>query len=450
MILVQSLLLQLNGNRLTFICFLSIFCSSCGLFRDISYSSQYESIPQSDIIEDTIVQEVVVSHTDVKSTTDTVQRSIRGDKVDTFSVALVLPLESNAMQLSDANSFVLSFYEGSKRGFEDLNTQEKSLLVNVYDSNDSKTSIHSILNQLERNKTNLILGGLMKDHIVELSNFALDHKIPYVCPIYPTNELIKNNAFHIQATAGFQAHCKKMISYIQELYPSHELYFISRDIPAERQRIQSMIGLFDTSLPLADELIIHEVYLDWEDENSSFDFIGDFKPYSQNVVIVPSWSSETFIYSILRQLSIDKRTADIKVFGMPQWKSFDLIGPEYYEELSLHISAGSFIESNDKKRIIQKRLYDILRNIPTEKEVLAYAVGYDIASYFGKLLLNYGPEFISYMSEEYYEGIALNMAFNLSDQQEVLSDQIPIEFQRLENQGVKLLHFDEWSFKTKK
>ncbi|HKK87667.1 MAG TPA: hypothetical protein VJ917_02375, partial [Saprospiraceae bacterium] len=300
---------------------------------------------------------------------------------------------------------------------------------------------------LRYKKTDLIIGGLMKQSIQMLSQIAMKDSIPFVCPLYPTNGIVNENPFHIQVNPGFESHLSRLRKHILKQHPDARIYIVGRNSVSERARVNQILENIqsepiDTSITRVESILI-----DWTDENSDFSFGEYLKNFQKHVFLIPSWSSETFVYHVLRQLSIDKRDSEILVFGMPQWKSFELISPEYLEKLQVHISAGSYVDDRRVEKDIEKHIFDKYHNVPSHKEVLAYAVGADVGQYFSEMLIRRNP-FIESIQDVKYYGKAVHFAFPGGSSQEALPNNLPLKPQRLENYGVKLLKFTDWQYKV--
>jgi hypothetical protein len=132
---------------------------------------------------------------------------------------------------------------------------------------------------------------------------------------------------------------------------------------------------------------------------------------------------------------------------MPQWKSFELISPEYLEKLQVHISAGSYIDEKQTELNLKKQIFEKYKDVPTDKEVLAYAVGSDVGQYFAEMLIRHQPLRKSIQEVKFY-GQAVHFAFQGHSGQEAIPKELLPKPQRLENYGVKLLKFTDWQYKV--
>ena len=128
-------------------------------------------------------------------------------------------------------------------------------------------------------------------------------------------------------------------------------------------------------------------------------------PYIQQgkrtVFIIPSWSSEPFVYSFLRQLMIKQSEGEeIVVYGMPMWMDYEQVDFEYYERLNVHVSSAFFVNKNDERiRQFNRKFFDTYAAVPKEEAYL----GYDVMLYFGKMINKWGNDFATRLDQENFD-----------------------------------------------
>jgi hypothetical protein len=181
---------------------------------------------------------------------------------------------------------------------------------------------------------------------------------------------------------------------------------------------------------------------------TSSDFsISDLKSYFSrdaiNVVVVPSYKSETFINAVLRELSAmldlveSKNNYEFIVVGMPQWRYYERVNFEYYENLKLHIPDDYYVDRDRSANIKFRNGYR--SNYGIAPREFAY-VGFDLTLYFGRLLKKYGTAFPDKFDEATATGRHTQFYFepmvrmrNILDGSKTVED---IEIMRFENQFV--------------
>ncbi len=421
--------------------------TSCSIFKksstDNSTPDYGSHIPKDDDLEkqDTIIEEIVISEEEEE---DKGPKRWDDGKED---ILVVLPFNSYAHTMDGSHSFVLHFYSGLKRGFQMPQMgHRRSISLRVRDSRGYNSEMRSILAGVDSINTDLIIGGFSKNNIQSLSNLSKELEIPYLSPIFPSGSMNKENPYHIQVTPDFDSHCERLLQHIYKHHRNAKLQIISRNTSAENNRVRKLQEMWTKMYPDSEGFGVgEEIGINWEDENSEFNFLGKFDRYSSNIFIIPSWSSESFVYSVMRQLSIDKGRSEVIVYGMPQWRSFELSSYEYYEDLNLRISSGVNIDNEKNLDEIKKSLYKEFNYISSDKELLAYATGYDIGKYMAYLISQYGENWMDYLEMEKYKGMAVNFDFGRANEDKVLVS-TPGSLGAYENESVRILEFQNYSF----
>ena len=170
------------------------------------------------------------------------------------------------------------------------------------------------------------------------------------------------------------------------------------------------------------------------------------------VFIIPSWSSESFIYSFLRKVDLARIPVDdngselpqkyIVIYGMPQWMTFERIDYDYYEQLNVHVSSNSFINPlSPEVQFFKRRYFDRFGSVPNEEAFL----GYDIMLYFGRMINKHGTKFQYVLEQE-----SLQTMHTLFDFERVV---LPVstgfengEIQQFENKHINILKFEDFQF----
>jgi hypothetical protein len=269
----------------------------------------------------------------------------------------------------------------------------------VYDTEESTQKVQDILNMKEMLDMDLIVGPYRRENIELLTDFSRKWKIPLVSPWVPSSSISKENPYLIQMTPGLASHAEAIMSYIGERFAHPKLYLVARENRREKERFENFYRAsqkLDNVNIQPEELIVADTTIDLNETilESIFD------PEGPTVFVLPyySRSEEDFVNSFLRKLHADKLENEVYVFGLPQWLNFRKLNYDYLESLNAHISSAQHLDKKDPSvKEFQTRFYNIYETVPTEA---AYQ-GYDLISYFGKMLGEYGTAFMSeFRSEE--------------------------------------------------
>ncbi len=98
----------------------------------------------------------------------------------------------------------------------------------------------------------------------------------------------------------------------------------------------------------------------------------------------------------LRKLKDAKGSNRVEVYGMPQWRNFEAIDPEYLSSLNVHVSSASWLDySVPELKKFQQKFYDTTGTIPDEEAFN----GYDVTLFAGRMLARYGLSFPERLEE---------------------------------------------------
>jgi Receptor family ligand binding region len=436
---VQNLLQPLNGNKLIiFLAIVSIGFSSCDAFKkaqtdDPVVKNDKDVLPE--VKGNTVYDPETGTYVHSKSVTeelDTVKWKIApqddnppitsaatkaqidnpvnpvklppvitgiSEKLEVYNVAIMLPFLSDrsnvGTEVDNRAIPTLQFYGGAKMALDVLSGEGVKLNVTVHDTKGSEAVVQSLMNSRELKTANLIIGPLMKNNIKVAAEWAKKMQVPLVSPLSPSSNVVNDNPYFIQVSPYLNSHCQAITKHVLEKYSADKLVLVVRNKRAEISRLkyfqesnQAFQGTDKTER--LKEFIV-------TDESADFNEM-DVSPYLKEgdttVFIVPSWSNESFIYSLLRKIQVAKVENEIEcevvVYGMPQWRDYERISYDYYEQLNVHISSASYIDPNSEK--VKKFRKDYFNKYGTVPNTEAF-VGYDVMLYFGRMMAKYGTYF---------------------------------------------------------
>jgi ABC-type branched-subunit amino acid transport system substrate-binding protein len=364
-----------------------------------------------------------------------------------YEVFMLLPFYSqrdDLSQMEPETRWGIQFYSGAQMAYEQL--EQDGIRLNVH-VNDTENSVHKLTKLMEDPdlaKADLIIGPYKKDQVGQLAKFAAANNTPMVVPFVAQFAMVKENPFYIQVNPSLRSHCEAQLAYIRRNHPDANVVLVVQDQPDEIERLsyfQAANALAadkdGTASPPLTEFIV----------SRDFNNIGVSRYIRQdkeNVFVVPSWSSEPFIYSLLRQLIMQQSDdTDITVYGMPRWMDFEQIDLEYYERLNVHVSAASFVDRNDSRiREFNIRYFDRFGTLPREEAYL----GYDVTTFFASMVDKWGRGFFKQLDKEVYQGLHSDFVFDKVTLKVGMSSEEPEGYDYMENKFVHILHFRNYHF----
>ncbi|MEK7255193.1 MAG: hypothetical protein AAB316_10645, partial [Bacteroidota bacterium] len=255
-----------------------------------------------------------------------------------FNVSLILPFlaqQFNAENIDENSQWAIHYYAGAKVAYEALERDGVNLSVNVLDTEANATKVGSLLRQNELLRSDLIMGPYRRDNVPPVEDFAKKNKIPLAVPFTAQMGMAEGNPYYIQMNPSLKSHCDAIARHARKRFRSEDIVLVVQDKPEEKERLKYFQ---DANAVIEGRSGVK--FREFVATNTQNPNVAQFiKTGRTTVFIVPSWSNESFVYSVLRQLMDQKSSGeDVVVYGMPQWMGFEQIDYDFYERLQVHVS----------------------------------------------------------------------------------------------------------------
>ncbi len=315
-----------------------------------------------------------------------------GTGKETVSILLPFMANTSSSGVPENSQWAVSFYAGARLAYDDLEEDGVKFTVNVMDTEASSTKINSLLKSGDLPKSDLIIGPYKRENVQIMQEFAKKNRVPLIVPYTAQMGVTEDNPYYIQVNPSLKTHCEAMTKHIRKSHQPENVVLVALDKAEEKARFQyfqdanTLIEKGKTGKRFK-ELLVPEGAANFHTIN-----VGQFLNSSATTVfVVPSWSNQTFIYSLLRQLMAKQgQGEDIIVYGMNTWLDFEQIDFEYFEKLQLHVSSASYVDDNDERvKQFKSKYFSSYGTVPNDEAFL----GYDVMYYFGKQLAKHGKDF---------------------------------------------------------
>ncbi len=360
------------------------------------------------------------------------------------NVAVVLPFLANkgGTQIDENSMWAVGFYSGAKLAFENLASSGIHLDVSVMDTENSNAKVDNLLKGVDLQKADLIIGAYKRDNVEVLADFAKRNNKPLVVPYTAQMGMAVDNPNYIQVNPSLKSHINAITRHARKSYRTDQVILVVQDKAEEKERLkyfqQANAAIEGSSAAKFKELIVPTA-------NRTINVKDYIKPGQTSVFIVPVWSDETFVYSLLRQLMmLHTEGEEIIVYGMPQWKDYDQIDFEFYEKLNVHISSAFYVDNAEERvKQFRQKYFDTYGTVPSEEAF----IGYDVMLYFGRMVDKYGKDLAQRIDRDDYD--VLHGRFDF--ERVVLNPEQHREqssyFDQLENGYVHILQFQDFQFR---
>ena len=369
-------------------------------------------------------------------------------KKDIYNVSMFIPFKTS--NFSYANNSIdgrtskyINFYAGAKMALKKLESEGILLTTYVHDSENSKSTVESLLKRSSTQKADLIIGPYNKDAIIAAAEFGSDKKIPVISPWRPGFRAPSDNPFLIQVNPSFQSHCEAIAQHVSQNFDPSQVVLVARNNAKERNRFryfqdanQMNAGIGAEALA---ELIISDQSLNLE-ETDLTEYIQKRKP---TVFILPYYarSEEEFVHSFLGRLSFFKGDETVYVYGLPHWMDYGKINYDWFETLNIRMSSSNNIDPNNGDVIsFKSQFFNAHGTIPNKD---AYE-GFDIILHAGRMLAKHGRQFVYYLDTE--EDDLMQTSFRFRKVGKYSDDFTDYDY--IENKKLFIIEFRDSKFQT--
>lgn len=332
-------------------------------------------------------------------------------RVDVMQVGLLLPFLD---ETGGAHLRLQEYYEGFLMAVEEVKSRGADLELYVFEIGKGKDTkkLESLLETLEMQSLDLIIGGVSDAQIRTLSDFSKSRNIKYVVPFSQSNGEILNNGNIFQVNPLSKSLIDNATDVFVQSFRNSNIIFVSG---GQNDKMDFLSQLQST---LRNNNLRYETISATSTLNATI--LSLLSRTRDNIIIPTSSDSNTLKHVIneLKKAQEETSTYTIRLFGYPEWQTYsDLI--EDYHHFGTYIYTPFFVNN---KSIDVNTFKDSFhkwygRNLLDTNP--GYAMwGYDTGLFFLTALHQYGKNF-----EQNIDRIKVN------------SLQFPFHFERLNNWG---------------
>lgn len=324
------------------------------------------------------------------------------------SISLLAPFKLDELNLRKATkadvekyAMPIDFYQGFKLGLDSAAAAGLNFKLNVFDTEDDNAHI-SVLFKNERFKqSNLIVGPVFPDGQKFIANYSKENNVAVVSPLAASSPAEFNNPNLISVVNNIDLHGKKIAAYVAKNFnPSNTIVVLINPKKSEDEQFAFPIRSY---LRNNTKFIVQEYA-------SAFTFETKMVKGKQYAIIITSYD-RAFVAPTLDKLyklkNLPAGGYTINLFGHPNWVKQNY-PTDKVQALNTIITSSYKIDYKSAAVIGFIKKYR--RSYGFEPGEYAFK-GFDIAYYFGKLLDQYGEDYLSYITKEKYKGLHNNFTF---------------------------------------
>ena len=377
-----------------------------------------------------------------------------GVKKERYQIALLLPFLSNQFNgagLPNNSEWAIGFYAGAQLALPELEAAGVNASVVTADTEAQGSKVTGLLNSPTLSRADLIIGPYLSNNVKTVAEAVKGKQQVLVSPHSANLGLSTNNPNYVQVNPSIIVHINAQTKHARTRHDSEQVLLVGApggDATRLFPYYQAANAAFNGGTAEANFGVL-EVGPDERTGWDEINLIDQLDSTRTNVLIVPEYRDQRYVYNLLRKLKIASRNPlrprDVIVYGMPQWRDFNRVEYDLYEDLNVHISSSHFVDRNSNEiRRFNQSYYDAYGTTPPESAYL----GYDTALYFGRLLQKYGTGFPAQLERE-----AEDVLHTRFDFERVLppgtntAEGKPAPVQQWENKFVHILKFEGYQFR---
>lgn len=304
--------------------------------------------------------------------------------IRTIKAALILPFLVEDRRTDAVR--MIEYYEGFLMAVDSLKRKGTSIDLYVYNSGGENTSIAPILAKDELKSMDVIFGPLYKQHIQPLGKFADEHNIRLVVPILKDDEVYQNsNIYQVNTPQSYLY--SEVYEHFTRQFPNGNVIILDMhtDDKDKGEFIQGLKAELERKrIPVQ---IVNGASLSQTALKSAL-------RSGMDNIFIPTSGNAITLNKIMPQLKIlvkDNTTANISLFGYPEWQTYINDNLDSFFELDTYFYS-SFYTSNLLPAA--KQFNQAYRRWYSKEMLSSYPkygmLGFDTALYFLTGLEKYG------------------------------------------------------------
>ena len=304
-----------------------------------------------------------------------------------YSVALLLPFTGK--EVSSANNSYVEYYEGFLLAVDSMKTNGLSIDLYVYDTGLAGQPVNLLLEKEELKNADLIIGGIEKEEIRELSEFSVNTGIKYLIPFSAKHdeEWMNPTIFQINPTQSI-VHTRAANAYASRMRNKNILFV---NCPEDSGNKQEFIRLLKLELDEEQTPYFDIRYSENLGEEIKKHLVDD----SENIILPTSSSAKTLqnIASPLRAV-VNAGIADIILYGYPEWQIHAKEALDDLFLLNVHFYTTFYVNniSPEIKNFHNKYRFWYNKNLLSTYPKYGL-MGFDTGMYFLNALNKFGTDF---------------------------------------------------------
>lgn len=340
-----------GNNKIYLIAYFSVLLSSCALLQG--------NKPVSDIGEPDTKKEVIKrpNPSEFKEVPNEVLKPsetvyFHGEEFQVplrkknYEIVLILPFgltEANPVE-NRLTNIISSYYQGVRCALSQREDGDFSFVLRVYDNGSDSSALIRILNKPELKKADAIIGPLGDEALTKVSAFAIKYGIPVFSPFSTLNA---SNPKFYNLNTDLKSKAVHLAEFVKKQHPGSKLYIVRDNKPFDKEFVPILIAELEKQKIPYNKVAFTNL-------NNWNVLLNNEK----NLIYVPSVEKNVVSVTLGNIFATKK---PVTVIGDYKWT--DLLNNDFrhWENLNVHLLAGSYIDWSDSTlvdfRMLHRSLY---------------------------------------------------------------------------------------------
>lgn len=288
----------------------------------------------------------------------------------------------------------LEFYEGVQLALDSLNQAGANLEVFIYDTRSTKQSLDQQLNSPEIKEVELIIAHCSNNELRLFASVAANLRIPFINTTIPNDAGITANPNFVILNPTLRTQCEGIYKFIQKNYSLNPVVVFRRKASAD----DMIKNLFDDYSKNALGTPLKFKYVTLPDSFT----VNDLTPHLdsiQHTLCLAGSLDVNFGKRLTLQLASVNQAYKSVVMGMPTWDAVKDFANMEYKGIEILFSTPFYNPRTD--RVSEKIKEHFNTELYARPSDMAFR-GYEATWIFSKLLLKYGKDISSNISNKEY------------------------------------------------
>jgi len=356
-----------------------------------------------------------------------------------YKVAILLPFMFDGLEKpyrTMRNKFVMDLYHGIEEAAQTLNEDKQNIKLYAYDTRRDSLETTKLLSKEELKSMDLIIGPLFPIPNKLVSDFSYKNKINTINPLSSSSETIANNPYSFLFKSSVETNAlvaaqlaidsiknkNAMVFYENNLKDSINAYCYAQRIQEEGFEVLRIEGLADSTVNTTFNLLTEKYEIEYSEEEA--ELIKEREPsriikerksihekdvmeyYEEFFKIAPDSighiyvASSKVLFASNYISAIEIRGDSTQIIGNGAWRNSETVTFEEMERLGIYFVDPNLINyHNSEYETFQKMYLKKYKKSPSMNS----ALGYELMSYIGYMLIKYGNYFQTGHIEEGYK-----------------------------------------------